>query len=125
MYGENPYNSYKQNAVFMASKEQLLLMLVDGAVKYTKIARAAILDKNTQKAHRELVRVQDIFTELMVTLDQNAGQWAKDMYKVYEFIKSELAIADENKDIKIIDDILPIVKQIRDTWHEVYNQLKI
>ncbi|CCL84914.1 Flagellar protein (fragment) [Clostridioides difficile T19] len=47
------------------------------------------------------------------------------MYKVYEFIKSELAIADENKDIKIIDDILPIVKQIRDTWHEVYNQLKI
>ncbi|HBG4980730.1 TPA: flagellar export chaperone FliS [Clostridioides difficile] len=125
MYGENPYNSYKQNAVFMASKEQLLLMLVDGAVKYTKIARAAILDKNTQKAHRELVRVQDIFTELMTTLDQNAGQWAKDMYKVYEFIKSELAIADENKDIKIIDDILPIVKQIRDTWHEVYNQLKI
>ena len=125
MYGENPYNSYKQNAVFMASKEQLLLMLVDGAVKYTKIAKTAILDKNTQKAHRELIRVQDIFTELMVTLDQNAGQWAKDMYKVYEFIKSELAIADENKDIKIIDDILPIVKQIRDTWHEVYNQLKI
>ena len=125
MYGENPYNSYKQNAVFMASKEQLLLMLVDGAVKYTKIAKTAILDKNTQKAHRELIRVQDIFTELMVTLDQDAGQWAKDMYKVYEFIKSELAIADENKDIKIIDDILPIVKQIRDTWHEVYNQLKI
>ena len=125
MYGENHYNSYKQNAVFMASKEQLLLMLVDGAVKYTKIAKTAILDKNTQKAHRELIRVQDIFTELMVTLDQNAGQWAKDMYKVYEFIKSELAIADENKDIKIIDDILPIVKQIRDTWHEVYNQLKI
>lgn len=49
MYGENPYNSYKQNAVFMASKEQLLLMLVDGAVKYTKIAKTAILDKNTQK----------------------------------------------------------------------------
>ncbi|VIG04328.1 flagellar protein [Clostridioides difficile] len=61
----------------------------------------------------------------MTTLDQDAGQWAKDMYKVYEFIKSELAIADENKDIKIIDDILPIVKQIRDTWHEVYNKIKI
>ncbi|MBY2414785.1 flagellar export chaperone FliS [Clostridioides difficile] len=125
MYGENPYNSYKQNAVFMASKEQLLLMLVDGAVKYTKIAKTAILNNDYLKAHNELVRVQNIFTELMTTLDQDAGQWAKDMYKVYEFIKSELAIADENKDIKIIDDILPIVKQIRDTWHEVYNQLKI
>ena len=125
MYGENPYNSYKQNAVFMASKEQLLLMLVDGTVKYTNISKEALLNNDYLKAHNELVRVQNIFTELMTTLDQNAGQWAKDMYKVYEFIKSELAIADENKDIKIIDDILPIVKQIRDTWHEVYNQLKI
>ena len=45
------------------------------------------------------------------------------MYKVYEFIKHELVKADINKDIKIIDDILPIVEQIRDTWHEVYNKL--
>ncbi|OJT80350.1 flagellar protein FliS, partial [Clostridioides difficile] len=27
------------------------------------------------------------------------------------------------KILKIIDDILPIVEQIRDTWHEVYNKL--
>ncbi|AXB59472.1 flagellar protein [Clostridioides difficile] len=107
------------------SKEELLLMLVDGTVKYTNISKEALLNNDYLKAHNELIRVQNIFTELMTTLDQDAGQWAKDMYKVYEFIKSELAIADENKDIKIIDDILPIVKQIRDTWHEVYNQLKI
>ena len=42
MYNGNPYNAYKQNTVKMASKEQLLLMLVDGAVKYNKIARLAI-----------------------------------------------------------------------------------
>ncbi|MFN1871601.1 flagellar export chaperone FliS [Clostridioides difficile] len=124
MYGENPYNSYKQNAVFMASKEQLLLMLVDGAVKYTKIARAAILDKNTQKAHRELVRVQDIFTELMVTLDQNAGQWAKDMYKVYDFVRYELSRANIRKDIQVIDNVLPVIEQIKDTWHEADKKVK-
>ena len=39
MYTANPYNAYKQNSVNMASKEKLLLMLLDGAVKYTKIAR--------------------------------------------------------------------------------------
>ena len=124
MYGENPCNSYKQNAVFMASKEQLLLMLVDGAVKYTKIARAAILDKNTQKAHRELVRVQDIFTELMVTLDQNAGQWAKDMYKVYDFVRYELSRANIRKDIQVIDSVLPVIEQIKDTWHEADKKSK-
>lgn len=124
MYGENPYNSYKQNAVFMASKEQLLLMLVDGAVKYTKIAKTAILDKNTQKAHRELIRVQDIFTELMVTLDQNAGQWAKDMCRVYDFVRYELSRANIRKDIQIIDNVLPVIEQIKDTWHEADKKSK-
>ena len=87
------------------SKEELLLMLVDGTVKYTNISKVALLNKDYLKAHNELVRVQNIFTELMVTLDQSVGQWAKDMYKVYEFIKHELVKADINKDIKIIDDI--------------------
>ena len=68
MASSNPYNAYKQNSVKMASKQQLLLMLVDGAVKYTKIARLAIEKKDITRAHNELVRVQDIFTELMVTL---------------------------------------------------------
>ncbi|MCC0703786.1 MULTISPECIES: flagellar export chaperone FliS [unclassified Clostridioides] len=107
------------------SKEELLLMLVDATVEYTNISRVALLNKDYLKAHSELVRVQNIFTELMTTLDQNAGQWAKDMYKVYEFIKAELIRADVNKEIKIIDEILPIVEQIRDTWHEVYSKLEV
>ncbi len=93
-------------------------MLVDGAVKYTKIARGAIIDKNTRKAHRELIRVQDIFTELMVTLDQNAGQWAKDMYRVYDFVRYELSRANIRKDVQIIDNVLPVIEEIKDTWHE-------
>ncbi|MFL8675395.1 MULTISPECIES: flagellar export chaperone FliS [unclassified Clostridioides] len=124
MYGENPYNYYKQNSVFMASKEQLLLMLVDGAVKYTKIARISIVEKNMQRAHKELVRVQDIFTELMVTLNQNAGQWAKDMYRVYDFVRYELSRANIRKDVQIIDNVLPVIEQIKDTWHEADKKSK-
>lgn len=75
----NGYNVYKSNSVNYSSKEQLLLMLVDGAVKFTKIGRQAILDKDMQKAHNSLVRVQDIFVELMSTLDQKAGDWAVKM----------------------------------------------
>ncbi|NSB32901.1 flagellin-specific chaperone FliS [Clostridium saccharoperbutylacetonicum] len=33
----NAYNVYKSNSVNYASKEQLLLMLVEGAVKFAKI----------------------------------------------------------------------------------------
>ena len=124
MYTANPYNAYKQNSVNMASKDQLLLMLVDGAVKYTKIARLAIIQKDIPRAHNELIRVQDIFTELMVTMDKSVGNYMQDLYNLYDFIKKELSKANIKKDIEIIDKVLPVIEEIRDMWHEVAKKAK-
>lgn len=123
MYTSNPYNIYKQNSVNMASSQQLLLMLLDGAVKYTKIARMAILNKDIAKAHKELVRVQDIFLELMITMDKNT-KYMEDLYNIYDFIKNELAKANIKKDITIIDNTLSLIEEIRDMWYEVDAKIK-
>jgi flagellar protein FliS len=119
MYTANAYNTYKNNSVNFASKDQLLLMLVDGAVKFSKIARQAILDKDIPKAHENLVKTQDIFYELMATLDVNqAGQWGQQLMSIYEFIVRKLGEANIKKDIKIMDEVIPLIKDIRDTWYE-------
>lgn len=123
MYTSNPYNIYKQNSVNMASSQQLLLMLLDGAVKYTKIAKMAILNKDIARAHKELVRVQDIFLELMITMDKNT-KYMEDLYNLYDFIKNELAKANIKKDITIIDNTLPLIEEIRDMWYEVDAKIK-
>lgn len=123
MYAANPYNTYKQNSVNMASREQLLLMLVDGAVKYTRMARLAIEKKDIARAHKELIRVQDIFTELMVTLD-TSSEATKNLYNLYDFIKSQLVRANMKKDVAIIDEVLPLIEEIRDMWHEINNKAK-
>ena len=123
MYTANPYNIYKQNSVNMASSQQLLLMLLDGAVKYSKIARMAILNKDIARAHKELVRVQDIFLELMITMDKNT-KYMEDLYNIYDFIKNELAKANIKKDITIIDNTLPLIEEIRDMWYEVDAKIK-
>ena len=123
MYTANPYNIYKQNSVNMASSQQLLLMLLDGAVKYTKIARMAILNKDIPRAHKELVRVQDIFLELMITMDKNT-KYMEDLYNIYDFIKNELVKANIKKDITIIDNTLSLIEEIRDMWYEVDAKIK-
>ena len=123
MYTANPYNIYKQNSVNMASSQQLLLMLLDGTVKYTKIAKMAILNKDISRAHKELVRVQDIFLELMITMDKNT-KYMEDLYNLYDFIKNELAKANMKKDVQIIDEILPLIEEIRDMWYEVDKKIK-
>jgi flagellar secretion chaperone FliS len=120
MYGNNALNVYKNNSVNYASKEQLLLMLVDGAVKFAKIAKQALEDKNVIESHKNLVKVQDIFTELMISLDQNVGDWAKQIYEVYDFIKTKLFEINLKKDAKMMEELMPLIEDIRDTWYEAY-----
>ncbi|KGN03427.1 flagellar biosynthesis protein FliS [Clostridium novyi A str. 4570] len=119
MYANNAYKTYKNNSVNFASKDQLLLMLVDGAVKFAKMGRQAILDKNIKKAHESLTRTQDIFFELMATLDVNAaGEWGKQLMSIYEFIVRRLADANIKKDVEIMNEVIPLIEQVRDTWYE-------
>lgn len=120
----NGYNIYKANSVNYASREQILLMLTEGAVKFAKIARQAIVDKDIQKAHNSLIRTQDIFIELMVTLDIEAAEWTTDLFKVYEFIKTKLVDANMTKSIEIMDEIIPLIEEINNIWNEAYKSSK-
>lgn len=118
------YNIYKNNSVNYASKDNLLLMLVDGAVKYAKMARQAIIDKDVQKAHNSLMRTQDIFTELIVTLDTSAADWTKPLIQIYSFINEKLMEANMKKKVEIVDEILPLIEEVRDMWYEAYKKAK-
>lgn len=120
MYSNNALNAYKNNSVNYASKEQLLLMLVDGAVRFSKVAKESLEKKDTKKSHENLVRVQDIFTELMVTLDRNSGDWSEQLYQVYDFIKTRLFEINLKKDAKMMEELMPVIESVRDTWHEAY-----
>ncbi|NFH68717.1 flagellar export chaperone FliS [Clostridium botulinum] len=120
----NGYTAYKTNSVNYASKDQLLLMLVDGAVKFAKIARQAINDKNVKKAHENITKTEDIFTELRASLDTSAGEWAQNMFDVYGFINDKLFEANLKKDEKIMNEIIPLIEEIRDIWHEADKRSK-
>lgn len=124
MVPSNGYNVYKNNSINYASNEQLLLMLVDGAVKFVKRAEIAINDKDIMNAHKNLIKTQDIFTELMVSLDRDAGDWAVQLYKVYQFIHDKLVEANLKKDIKELQEIIPLVEDVRDLWYETYEKAK-
>jgi flagellar secretion chaperone FliS len=120
----NAYNVYKNNSVNYASKDQLLLMLVDGAVKFAKISRQAIVDKDVKKAHTNLMKTQEIFIELMVSLDMEQAEWTKDLMQIYAFIKDKLVEANMKKDVKIMDEILPLIEEVRDLWYEADKKAK-
>lgn len=125
MYAANAYNTYKNNSVNFASKEQLLLMLLDGAVKFAGKARKALIDKNIQESHVNLVKTQDIFYELIVSLDVSmAGDWGESLRALYQFIVDKLSEANMKKNVEILDEVMPFIEDVRDTWREAYKMYK-
>lgn len=120
----NGYNVYKNNSVTYASKEQLLLMLVDGAVKFAKISRQAIVDKDIKKAHEYLIKTQDIFVELMVTLDLSEAEWLGNLFEVYGYIKDKLVEVNLKKDLGLLDEVIPLIESVRQLWNDCYKEAK-
>lgn len=121
MYTQNAYNVYKNNSVNYASKEQLLLMLVDGAVKFSKIGRQAIIDKDIKKSHENIVKTENIFYELMASLDlSKAGNWGQPLMRLYDFIVRRLTDANMEKSEKIMDEVIPLIENVKDMWNEAY-----
>lgn len=120
----NGYNVYKNNSINYASKDQLLLMIVDGAVKFAKRAELAIQEKDIMKAHENLIKTQDIFIELMASLDRNAGEWAEQLYKVYQFIYDKLVETNIKKELKTLQEVIPLIVDVRDLWYETYEKAK-
>lgn len=124
MYANNAFNTYKNNSVTHASKEQLLLMLVDGAVRFSKIAREGLEQNDLKKSHTNLLKTQDIFTELMASIDTSSGDWAVQMFNVYAFIKERLGVANLTKDVKVLDEVMPLIQEVRDIWYECERRAK-
>lgn len=110
-------NPYMKNSVETASPAKLLLMLYDGAIKYTKLAIQAIEKKNIQDAHQYNIRVQDIFDELMVTLDFSYPI-SKQLYSLYEYMNYRLAEGNLRKDTAPLKEVLEFLTEYRAVWAE-------
>ncbi|WBW95466.1 flagellar export chaperone FliS [Oceanirhabdus sp. W0125-5] len=123
---KNAANAYKTNSVNYASKEQLLLMLVDGAVKFAEIARQGMIDNQIQKAHNNIIKTQNIFFELIATLDVSAaGEWGSKLMSIYQFIVDRLGQANIKKSIEIMNEVIPLIQEVRDTWYEASKISKV
>lgn len=113
----NPHQQYLKTQIETAGKPQLLIMIFDAAVKKLHLARQAVEKKQIEKSHIELTKVQRIFAELMMALDFDlGGELANNLLRIYEFVYHRVVQANMKKDVRLIDEVLPIVENLRETW---------
>ena len=119
----NPYAQYQNSKILTASPAELTLMLYDGAIKFGNIAIAAMNEKDVQKVHLNIIKVQRIIEEFRSTLDFSYPV-AKDFDNVYEYLLRRLLQANMKKDPVIMEEVLSHLRTMRETWAEVMKKSK-
>jgi len=115
----NGYNQYHNNQIATASREQILLLLYDGAIRFCKQAKKAIEEDDTPSKGRFIGKAMAIITEFSNTLDHEiGGDIASNLDGLYNFMLKELTTANINNDPKPIDTACTMLCELRATWAE-------
>ncbi|MBP3579323.1 MAG: flagellar export chaperone FliS [Lachnospiraceae bacterium] len=117
----NPATLYQGTKVNTASPAELTLMLYEGAIKFCNIGLLGFENKDYEKVNNNIIRVQNIITELRATLDFKYPT-AKDFDVVYEYISNLLVQANIKKDPEFLNQALDQVREMRDLWKEIMKQ---
>ena len=86
-YNNNPYAQYKNTQIQTATPGQLILLLYEGGIKFCKLAKLSIEEKNIMNANNYIIKIQDIVSELMSSLDMKSGiDIANNLYSLYDYM---------------------------------------
>ncbi|MFC4802149.1 flagellar export chaperone FliS [Neobacillus sp. GCM10023253] len=113
----NAYQSYENNQVLYAKKEELPLLLYTGAIKFILQARIAMEKKDWQRANDRIQRAQKIVSELMVTLNMDI-EISKSFVVLYDYMKEKLIEANIKKDEQLLIEVEKMFTELQDTWKE-------
>lgn len=119
----NAATVYKDSKILTATPAELTLMLYEGAIKFCNIALMAIDKSDIEKANINILKAENIITELRATLDFKYPV-ANHFEIVYDYIYRRLVDANIKKDKEILEEALKYIRVMRDTWKEVMKRAK-
>lgn len=121
----NPYQKYKQTSITSASREQILLMLYEGAIKFTKLAIQAAEQKKVAERGQNLMRAYDIIMELQVSLDHKVGgDVAKQLDQLYTFVLDQYTKMNISGDIEAAKAALKVIENLYEGWKVAVEKYK-
>jgi flagellar protein FliS len=124
-------NPYLADQVTAASPVQLVVLLYDGAIRFLRTAYEGFAENDPQQRfeiiHNNLIRAQNILTELNACLDMElGGEVSRQLRDLYDCLLETLRNANLNKDISkdpsSILRIIGMLSEVRDSWSQLANR---
>ncbi|PIU00661.1 MAG: flagellar export chaperone FliS [Bdellovibrionales bacterium CG10_big_fil_rev_8_21_14_0_10_45_34] len=125
MSGKAAFNKYKQTSVLSASREKLLLMLYDGAIKFLKRAIVAAEEKKIAERATYIGKVYDIILELNNSLDHKVGgEVALQLEQLYNFMTEQLGKANVSGESEPLKNVLRVLETLNEGWVQAVEEIK-
>lgn len=119
-------DKYLEQKIMAARPEQLTLMLYDGMVRFLKQGKlfmeAGQSRENVPKINNSLQRAQAIMNELQSTLDMDI-EISENLDLLYDYMIRRTMEANIDKDIDVLDEVIELAEDLRDTWKEAMESL--
>lgn len=115
---------YQANSVGTADQKQLIIMLYEGVLRFVNAAESNMASfKTYDKANMNILRAQDIFTELMVSLNiEQGGEIAQNLLNLYAYCKSQLLEANLQKKAEFLKPVKKVVSELLEAWKKIEQQ---
>lgn len=111
----NPYQKYQQQSVMTMTPGEMLLKLYDEVITQLSAVRQFNLEKDYQGANASLKKAQRIISYLNQTLDFQY-EISGSLSALYDYFLRRLVDANIHKDNEPIDEVLPMISELRDTF---------
>jgi flagellar protein FliS len=95
-------------------------MLYDGAIKFLTIALDNMSPKSYDVVNNNIIKAQDIITELLLSLNMDeGGEISQNLFNLYMYFKRQLLEANMKKDPEILKQVLKLLKELREAWDQI------
>jgi flagellar protein FliS len=111
---------YNQTQVETSNPLHLVLLAYDGALMSLKKAVEKDQQGDYEQKGREIQRALDIVNELWSALDMEQGkEIALSLSAIYRFVTSQILEANARKDIKTLELMYDLLKELREAWSQL------
>lgn len=124
MYATQAFQQYQTMQAQTADRGELVVMLYQGAIKFLSRASSAMKEDSMQEAHNNIVRAQDIIAELMGSLDLDAGEIARNLFRIYDYMHYRLVEANVQKDVQAISEIVELLRDLLPAWQYAAREVR-
>ncbi len=112
--------TYQEVQMTVSDRRRVLIMAFEGMIKFLRQAQNAMREREIETAHERLVRTKQILFHLLNGLDmERGGEIAQNLKRLYLFLIEKVTEANLKKDPEIVEEILPIFKNLCSAWEEM------